>query len=163
MRSLPRINLTFSVIGASLLAQPCIDERFPACRGARVEHVADRLFVEADQGDHDFVVGGEPADDADGNFGIKRMCDSPEFVPARLPDSLEGRGFFGWLLREVGEGLQQRDRDGQQSAGLLFGVIEPAVELVCPVDDHISIMSSGLYKVKFISAGKGPFVVGLPT
>jgi hypothetical protein len=50
--------------------------------------------------------------------------------------------------------LQQRDRDGQQSAALLFGVIEPAVELVCPVDDHISIMSSDLYKVKFISAGK---------
>jgi hypothetical protein len=103
------MNLTFSVIGASLLAQPCIDERFPTRCGACVEHVADRLLVEADQGDHDFVVGGEPADDADGDFGIKRMGDSPEFVPARLPDSLESRGFFGWLLRELCEGLQQRD------------------------------------------------------
>ena len=106
------------------------------------------------RGDHDFVVGGEPADDAHGDFGIKRMCHSPELVPARLPDSLEGRGFLGWLLREVGESLQQRDRDGQQLAALLFCVIKPAVELVCPVDDHISIMSSELYKVKFISAGK---------
>lgn len=77
-----------------------------------------------------------------------------------MPDPLEGRGFFGWLLREVGKGLQQRDRDGQQSAAMLFGVIEPAVELVCPVDDHISIMSSDLYKVKFISAGK-ELAVGL--
>ena len=92
--------LTFFVIGASLLAQLCIDERFPARRGARVEHVADRLLVEADQGDHDLVVGGEPANDADGNLGIKRMCDSPEFVPARLLDLLERRGFLGWLLRE---------------------------------------------------------------
>ena len=39
-------------------ARPSIDERFPACRGARVEHVADRLLVKADQGDHDFVGGG---------------------------------------------------------------------------------------------------------
>jgi len=82
------------------------------------------------------------------------MCHSPQLVPARLPDSLEGRGFLGWLRREVGEGLQQRDRDGQQLAALLFGVIKLAVELVGPVDDHTSIMSSELYKVKFISAGK---------
>jgi hypothetical protein len=69
------MNSTFSVIGASLLAQPRIDERFPARRGARVEHVADCLLVEADQCDRDFAVGGEPADDADGNFGIKRIRD----------------------------------------------------------------------------------------
>jgi hypothetical protein len=79
----------------------------PRC-SARVEHVADLLLIEADQGDHDFAVGGEPADDAHGDFVIKRMCDSPEFVPARLPDSLEGRGLLGWLRREAGEGLQQR-------------------------------------------------------
>jgi hypothetical protein len=30
MRSLPRMNLMSSVIGISSLAQPCIDERFPA-------------------------------------------------------------------------------------------------------------------------------------
>ena len=88
------------------------------------------------------------------------MCDPPELVPARLPDSLEGRGFLGWFLREVGEGLQQRGRDGQQPAALLFGVIELPVELVCPVDDHISIMSSGLYKVNFVFAGKEPVILG---
>jgi hypothetical protein len=43
------MNLTFSVIGASLLAQPCIDERFPARRGARVEHVAVEGLIETVQ------------------------------------------------------------------------------------------------------------------
>ena len=40
--------------------------------------------------------------------------------------------------RQVGEGLQQRDGDGQEPAALLFGVVEPAAELVCPDDDHVS-------------------------
>jgi hypothetical protein len=66
------------------------------------------------------------------------MGDPPEFVSAGLADSLEGRGLFYRLRRQVGEGLQQRDGDGQEPAALLFGVVEPAVELVCPVDDHVS-------------------------
>jgi len=46
--------------------------------------------------------------------------DPPEFVPAGLADSLEGGGLFGRLGRQVGEGLQQRDGDGQESAALLL-------------------------------------------
>jgi len=65
------------------------------------------------------VVGGEPADDADSDFGIKWMGDPPQLAPAGLPDSLEGRGLLGRLRREVGQGLQQRDRDGQEPAALL--------------------------------------------
>src|ERR1035441_8349552 len=49
MRSLPRMNLTSSVIGASLLAQPGVNECFPPGCRACVEHVPDRLLVEADQ------------------------------------------------------------------------------------------------------------------
>jgi hypothetical protein len=37
MRSLPRMNLTSSLIGASLLAQPCIDHRLAAYCCACVE------------------------------------------------------------------------------------------------------------------------------
>src|SRR5260370_34216213 len=84
MRSLPRMNLTASVIGVSLLAQPCIDERFPARCRACVEHVPDRFLVEADQGDHDLVVGGEPADDADGDLRVELMVCPPEFVVSEL-------------------------------------------------------------------------------
>ena len=57
-RSLPRMNLTSSVISISLLAQPGTDERLPAHRGTGVEHVPDSLLVGADQRDHDFVVSG---------------------------------------------------------------------------------------------------------
>ena len=59
-----------------------------------------------------------------------------------LPDSLEGGGLLIRLGREVVESLQQRDRDLQELAALLFGVGEPAVELVGPVDDHPLSMSS---------------------
>jgi hypothetical protein len=51
------MNLTSSVIGVSLLAQPCINERFPACCRACVEHVPDGLLVKADQRDHYLVIG----------------------------------------------------------------------------------------------------------
>ena len=54
------------------------------------KHVPDRFLVEADQGDHDLVVGGEPADDPDGDFGVEGVGDSPELVPAGLPDAFEG-------------------------------------------------------------------------
>src|ERR1700683_5585140 len=40
MRSLPRVNLTSSVIGVSLLAQPGIDQRLSACYCARRRHAA---------------------------------------------------------------------------------------------------------------------------
>lgn len=62
-------------------------------------------------------------------------------MTAGLPDSPEGRGLLIRLGREVVERLQQRDRDFQELAALLFGVGEPAVELVCPVDDHSPSMS----------------------
>src|SRR4029077_10603083 len=58
MRSLPRMNLTSSVMGASLLAQPGVDDGLSACCGAGVEHVPDGLLVEPGQGEHDLVVGG---------------------------------------------------------------------------------------------------------
>ena len=56
---------TSSVIKASLLAEQRVDQRFSACCRARVENVLDRLLVEPDQGDHDFLVAGEPADEAE--------------------------------------------------------------------------------------------------
>jgi hypothetical protein len=62
-------------------------------------------------------------------------------MAAGLPDPLEGRGLFLRLGWKVAERLQQRDRDGQELAALLFRVGESAVELVCPVDDHSSSMS----------------------
>jgi hypothetical protein len=130
------MNLTSSVISFSLLAQPDIDKRLPARRRACVEHVSDRFLVEADQDDHDLVVGWEPADEPDGDVGIVWMRDPPQLVPPGLPDSLEGRGLLGRLRGQVGERLQQRDRDGQEPAALLFGMIEPRVELVRPVDDY---------------------------
>src|SRR5260370_24670602 len=77
MRSLPRVNLTSSVMGASLLAQPGIDERLSTRCRAGVEHVPDRLLVEPDQREHHVVVGGEPADDPDGDLGVIRVGDSP--------------------------------------------------------------------------------------
>jgi hypothetical protein len=66
----------------------------------------------------------------------------PRVIASGLPDSLEGGGFLVWLGREVVERLQERDRDLRELADLLFGVGEPAVELVCPVDDHALSMSS---------------------
>jgi len=59
-------------------------------------------------------------------------------MPAGLPDSLECGRFLGGLGRKVVELLQQRDRDGQQAPALLFGMGEPAVELLSPVDDHLT-------------------------
>ena len=70
------------------------------------------------------------------------MGDPPQLVAAGLPDSLEGGGLLIRLGREVVQRLQQRDRDLQELATLLFGVGEPAVELVCLVDDHMTSMSS---------------------
>src|ERR1700683_3175110 len=92
MRSLPRMNLTSSVIGTSLLAQPRVDHRLTACRRACVEHVPDRFLVEPDQGDHDLRITGEPADDPDGHRRIDWMGYPPQLVSARLADSLERGG-----------------------------------------------------------------------
>ena len=77
MRSLPRMNLTSSVMRASLLAQPGIDDGLSACCRAGVEHVPDGLLVEPDQGEHYLVVGGEPADDPDGDVGVVGVGDPP--------------------------------------------------------------------------------------
>lgn len=114
MRSLPRMSLTSSVIGASLLAQQRIYQCLAACCRTCVEHVPDRLFVEPDQGDHDLLVTGEPADDPDGDVRIEWVGDPPELMAAGLPDSLEGRGFFGRLGREIVEFLQERGRDHEE-------------------------------------------------
>jgi hypothetical protein len=62
------------------------------------------------------VVGGEPADDPDGDVGIIGVGDSPQLVTAGLPDSLEGRGLLVRPGREVVQRLQQRDRDFQELA-----------------------------------------------
>ena len=70
------------------------------------------------------------------------MGDPTQLMTAGLPDSLEGGGFFIRLGREVVERLQERDCDFQELAALLFGAGESAVELVCPVDDHSTSMSS---------------------
>jgi hypothetical protein len=95
------MNLTSSLIGASLLPQPGIDHRLAACCRACVENVPDRLLVEPDQGDHDFLVAGEPANDPDGNGRIERMGNPPQLMPACLPDAFEGRGLLGRLGLEV--------------------------------------------------------------
>jgi hypothetical protein len=126
----------------SLLAQPGIDDGLSACRRAAVEHVPDGLLVEPDQCEHYLVVGGEPADDPDGNVGVVGVGDPPQLMAAGRPDSLKGGGFFIRLGREVVERLQERDCDFQELAALLFGAGESAVELVCPVDDHAPSMSS---------------------
>jgi hypothetical protein len=90
-------------MGASLLAQPGIDDGLSSCRGAGVEHVPDRFLVEPDQREHDLVVGGEPADDPDGDVGVVGVGDPPQLMTAGLPDSLEGRGLLIRLGREVVE------------------------------------------------------------
>ena len=59
-----------------------------------------------------------------------------------LPDSLEGGGSLARLGREVVERLQERDRELHELTDPLFGAGEPAVKLVCPVDDHALGMSS---------------------
>src|ERR1700677_2867959 len=66
----------------------------------------------------------------------------PRLMASGLPDSLGGGGFLVRLGREVVERLQERDRDLQELADLLFGVGEPGVELVCAVDDRAPGMSS---------------------
>jgi hypothetical protein len=58
MRSLPRMSLTSSVIGACLLAQQRIDQCLAACCRACLENIPDRFLVEPDQGDHDLLVTG---------------------------------------------------------------------------------------------------------
>ena len=70
------------------------------------------------------------------------MGDPPQLMAAGLPDSLEGGRLLIRLGREVVECFQERDRDFEELAALLFGVGEPAVELVRPVDDHSPSMSS---------------------
>lgn len=133
-----------------MLAQPGIDKGFTACGGARIEHVPDGFLVEADQGDDDPAVCGEPSDHPYGGLGIERVSDSPELMSASLADSLEGRRFFGRLGGQVGESLEQGYGEGQPPAAPFFGMVEPPVELVGPVDDHIVSMSCSLYNVKFI-------------
>jgi len=98
-------------MGASLLAQPGVDDGLSACCRAGVEHVPDGLLVEPDEREHDLVVGGEPADDPDGDVGVVGVSDPPQLMAAGLPDSLEGRGLLIRLGREVVKCLQQRDRD----------------------------------------------------
>src|ERR1035437_5980308 len=123
IRSFPREKVTSSVIrGVSFLAEPRIDEGFSACCCACVEHISARLLVEADEGDHDALVSGEPADNPDGKIRVEGVGDSPELVSAGLPDPLEGGGLLGRLGWEIGEDLQQRDCGGQESAVPLFDV-----------------------------------------
>jgi hypothetical protein len=143
------MNLTSSVICVSLLPQPGINQRLAAYYRARVERVPDRLLVEPDLGDDGLFLAGEPADDPDGDRRIERMGDAPQFVPA--PDSFEGRGLLFRLSWKVVEFLQQRDRDGEKAPALLLGMSELAVEVVRPVDDHLSSMNPWLYNVKVIS------------
>src|SRR6202050_1490591 len=142
MRSLPRMKLTCSVIGISLLAQPRIGHCLSACGRARVGHVPDRFLSNPARAITISVSLREPADDPDGHGRVKRVGSPPQLVPPRLPDSLERRGFLFWFRRKVAEFLQQRDRDSQEPAALLLGMSEPAVELACPVDDHVPSMSS---------------------
>jgi hypothetical protein len=69
------------------------------------------------------VVGGEPADDPDGDVGIVGVGNPPQLMAAGLPDPLEGRGFLVRLGREVVQRLQQCDRDGQELAALLSALV----------------------------------------
>jgi hypothetical protein len=99
------MNLTSSLIGASLLPQPGVDHRLAAYCRACVENVPDRLLVEPDQGDHDLLVAGEPADDPDRDSRVERVGNPPQFVAAGLLNPFEGRGLLGGLGREVVEFL----------------------------------------------------------
>src|SRR5690348_8220519 len=85
MRSPPRMNLTSSVMTASLLAQPGIGDRLTARCRAGAAHVPDRLLVEPDQREHHLVAGGEPADDPDGDVRVIRVGDPPQLMTAGLP------------------------------------------------------------------------------
>jgi hypothetical protein len=60
MRSLPGLNLTSSLIGASLLAHPGIDHYPAPRRRACINSVSSRLLVESNHGDHDLAVAGGP-------------------------------------------------------------------------------------------------------
>jgi hypothetical protein len=132
---------------ASLLAQPGIDDGLSACCRAGVEHVPHGLLVEPDQREHDLVVAGNQqmirtaTATATATSG-SRGGQPPRLMASGLPDSLGGGGFLVRLGREVVERLQERDRDLQELADLLFGVGEPRVELVCAVDDRAPGMSS---------------------
>jgi hypothetical protein len=84
------MKVTSSLIGVIyFLAEPCIDEGLAAYCCTCVEHITDRLLVEADEGDHNALLRGEPTDDPDGKVRVERMGDSPELVSAGLPDPLE--------------------------------------------------------------------------
>jgi hypothetical protein len=71
------------------LAEPRIDESLSAYCCTCVEHVADHLLVEADEGDHNALFRREPTDYPDGKIRVERMGDSPEVVAAGLPDRLK--------------------------------------------------------------------------
>src|ERR1035438_8464751 len=85
IRSFPRMKVTSSLIGVIFfLAEPRIDESLSAYCCTCVEHITDRLLVEADEGDHNALFHGEPTDNPDGKVRVERMGDSPEFVSAGL-------------------------------------------------------------------------------
>src|ERR1700680_3470777 len=107
IRSFPRMKVTSSLIGVIyFLPEPYIDEGLAAYCCTCVEHITDRLLVEADEGDHNALLGGEPTDDPDGKVRVERMGDSPELVSAGLPDPLERGGLLRWLGWQIGESLQ---------------------------------------------------------
>ncbi len=66
------------------------------------------------------VVGGEPADDPDGDGRVEGVGDPPQLVAAGLSYLFEGRGLFGGFGGEVRECLQQRDRDSEEPASLFL-------------------------------------------
>jgi hypothetical protein len=101
------MKVTSSLIGViSFLAEPRIDESLAAYGCTCVEHITDRLLVEADEGDHDALLRGEPTDNPDGKIRVERMGDSPELASAGLPDPFEGGGLLRWLGWQIGESLQ---------------------------------------------------------
>src|SRR5215471_5761660 len=152
MRSFPRTKVTSSLMRViSFLAEPCVDEGLSAYCCTCVEHISDRLLVEAYEGDYDALLGGEPTDNPDGKVRVEGVGNSPKFVSAGLPDSLEGGGLLGRLGWQIGESLQEGDRGGQESAALLLDVRKPAIELLWPVDDHHLIINRKLYNVNVVA------------
>jgi hypothetical protein len=71
-------------------------------------------------------------------------------MAAGLLDPLEGGGLLRRLSWQIGESLQKRDRRRQEPTALLLDMRKSAIEILWPVNDHGSTITSKLYNVNVV-------------